>query len=263
MTAPPLDPLAVPDTRIGRAQLRVYSYCSGSAPTLLASADLTPLSTAYQTSPGMTLWTPESGGPEGDPGAITMSVPSSSGCAINYVPLGIEVRVAAGLGATAVDLNSLSCAQLAATLYADCWSRLSDIRVYRSGNPEPAPIVGDVSMHGGTCAPDPLFSRTPGCTANVGVAIDWGSRANGPLNVPGNFSVAVQGQALSPPPGGPTGTWTTAAPVTLGGQSGANQLTLQYEWQRTPCIAGRGSSAESAPPTLVASLELSRCIAHS
>jgi hypothetical protein len=249
----PLIPLAVADTKIGRAQLRVYNYCSTSSPTLLATANLKPLADEYQTVAGMTLWAPDLvGSGEGQPAGITLSVPDGSACEPSYLPIGVEMRVAAE-AAPGIDLTSTTCAQLAAMQYADCWSRLTEFRGYHSGNPDSEPRIGAVSMSGGTCSPDPLFSRTPSCTANVSVEIDWGSRGDGPLNVPANFSVSLNGQTLNPPAGSPTGVWTSATPLTVGGQSGANQLVVAYQWRDTnpshawgglQCRAGGGNPCQ-------------------
>lgn len=223
-------PLAVPETEILKAQVRYYDEChdpSHSAP--LAVRDLSPLKPAYQTASGMTLWGPSvAGQTEVDPTSFDLPVPLGTGCTQPYVPVGVEIRIA---GRDFIDLNQ-SCAALVSARFADCWSRRSEIRVFKSiGNAIAEPQFGDAHLAGGTCSQDPYFSRTTSCTANVSVFVNWGDRDDGPLNVPANFTVTVEGQNLLPPGGSPTGVWSSAGPIVVGASSGSNDINLSYDWE--------------------------------
>ena len=90
----------------------------------------------------------------------------------------------------------------------------------------------DVGLSGGTCAADPYFARTPTCTSYVTVDVDWGDLDAGNRNVPANFAITIEGQALTPPADGNAyGIWTRATPVLTNAVSGANAINLSYSWK--------------------------------
>jgi hypothetical protein len=247
-------PLAVPERQIMKAQLRYYNYCS-SPPTLLAKTYLSLLKDrdpmnpvalpGYQTVAGTSLWGPSRDGSENDPFAtvdptsIPLTLPPKAGCGQEYIPIGAEVRVA---GRTGIDIDSndpTACATLAAGRFTGCWSRLSEIRAWktRDATPPAGPQFGNVVLSGGTCAADPYFARTPSCASTIGVDVDWGDLDGlspgqpDPLNVAANFSVTIEGQALDPPTNGnASGTWTLTRPILTNAASGANPIDLTYSW---------------------------------
>ena len=229
-------PLAVPEQKIVKAQVRYYNHCTSPA-TLLAKSDLTPLKTAYQTVSGTTLWGPSVSGSQNipgatvDPTALALTMPASAGCGQAYVPIGVEIRVAG----RDVDIDTPSCATLSSSRFTGCWSRLSEIRAWKQRDPAVTPynpVFGDVVLGTAGCSPDSYFSRTPSCASSVSVNVDWGDLDDGTRNVPANFSVKIQGQALSPPAGAnASGTWTRIATIATNGTGGATQIDLAYAWK--------------------------------
>ena len=97
-------PIAVPDTAIVKAQLRYYDECSdpGHALPPIAIVDLAPLpaadQTAYQNAGGGALWGPQS---VTDPAVgdrsrpVSLALPSAASCGQAYLPVGVQVRIAA------------------------------------------------------------------------------------------------------------------------------------------------------------------------
>ena len=228
-------PLAVPDSQIEKAQIRYYNECTYNPnnpnASLLATADLRPLSSGYQTTSGDTLWGPAVGNPlpaDVSPIGVALTLPSSlNGCpnTLDYVPVGVEIRFTSEPN---VDINS-TCGTLATARFADCFRRVSQIRAYPApagGDTTAAPKIRAVSLSG--CSPDAYFSRpsTGSCSLGVNVDVDWGDRDDGPLNVPANFTVTANSVALAPV--GPlTGTWTgTGIPA----GSGANPVAVTLNW---------------------------------
>jgi Flp pilus assembly protein TadG len=233
-------PLAVPEQLIVKAQVRYYNLCNAGSPTLVAQSDLFPLKDAYQTVATTTLWGPQGIAvdpnptkdilpPGVDPTSIPLTVPADTSCSgVDYVPIGVEVRVA---GRKVVNLNQ-TCAQLIAARFADCWTYISSIRAWSSGTAAPEPRVHQVTFSGNgatPCAPDTYFSRTASCSALVQAYVDWGDRDDGPLDVPGNFSVSVEGQTINP--AGPVSGFWTGNVTDAGVASGANVIQLSYNWE--------------------------------
>ena len=222
-------PLAVPETEIVKAQVRYYDHCA-SPRRLLGSADLKPLKKMYQTVPGTVLWGPDTGGVEVDPSSIPVELPVSSGCAAEYVPIGVEIRVA---GRPTVDFTA-DCPTVAASRFGDCWSRLSQIRVWRD-TPATVPHFQGVTLEpaGGTsgCSPDAYFARNAAsCAYTATVYVDWLDRDDLELNVPANFSLTVNGTPLSPvDPSNAAGDWrSNGAIVTTA--AGASTVRLSWSW---------------------------------
>ena len=151
-------PLAVPDNAITKVQVRYYDECHN---TLLATQDLKPLAdqSGYASTGGM-LWGMPSGNPdEGDPGqSFGLSIPSYDSACGDYLAVGTEVRLASQDN---IDLNQ-SCSTLQTSRFADCFHRLSQIRVYNDGNPNAEPRITNVHLVGGCGAPaDAYFSTLP------------------------------------------------------------------------------------------------------
>lgn len=222
-------PIALPDQIIEQAQLRYYRECGPGAPALLATVPLNALGAPYQNVPGTTLWGKTLGdSPGGTPVGITLTMPDATACgASDYIPVSTEVRIA-GVPSSLLNIDALTCAQLSASRFADCWSRASNIRVFRD-NPRTEPWFQEVTLTGGTCAPDTLFARTTGtsCTYQVSVSIDW----NGIADEGRDFTVSVGGDNLTPPngpTGSPNGVWTSAG-SSNNDVLGRSDLTLTWE----------------------------------
>ena len=237
-------PLAIPNNIITKVQVRYYDECrdSGHA-SPLATKDLALLPAADQAAftagGGGGLWgLPDPSKPGlGDRNlAFPLPIPSYGGCGQAYLPIGVEVRIASR---DEVDLNA-SCATLAASKFADCFSRLSQIRVYNDGNADSQARLTNVRLSGGCAGPvDPYFGRRPNgatdCRYGVSAEVDWGTRDNPPLNVPGNFSVSANGTALTlaswnVPNGTAIYTSTSNAIVA---NPGANTVTISLAWSDT------------------------------
>jgi hypothetical protein len=230
-------PLAVPNNIIVKAQVRYYDECRN---TLLATRDLAPLPAAdqeaYQGVGGGTLWGLPSGtDPDvGDPGVgFGLAVPGYSGCNQPYLPIGVEVRIASR---DEIDLDA-SCATLAASRFADCFRRLSQIRVWNDASVIQEPRVQEVVLTGGCAAnADAYFGPLPvgatECSYGANVAVDWGDRAAVAPGNTSNFSVEVNGVTAIPPGGGPTGIWTIPA-GTLDANPGSNTVSVEVDWVDT------------------------------
>ncbi len=133
-------PIAVPEQDIRQAQIRYYNHCDPNAPVQLAKATLRPVDGAYQTASGTTLWAPTVGDAVGGtPTGISITWPASTSTCGPYAPIGAEVRIA-GVDSNVVDIDALSCQQLQAARFADCWTRVSNIRVFND-NPTTEPCV--------------------------------------------------------------------------------------------------------------------------
>ena len=233
-------PVGVPDTMVVKAQLRYFDECNDPSHTSpIATIDLAPFpdadQAAYQNAGGGTLWGPQS---VADPAvgdrshSVFLPIPSSGGCAQPYLPIGVQVRLTSS---DQVDINQ-SCATLASSKFADCFSRLSQIRVWTDGDPEMKPRVKDVVLTGG-CPFDSYFARLPdeatNCPYGATVNVEWGTRDDSVLAVAANFSVKVNGVALTPPaPNQPSGTWTTVGtPFTA--DPGPNDVSVEIDWTDT------------------------------
>jgi len=89
---------------------------------------------------------------------------------------------------------------VAALRFADCWSRLAEIRAWKS-NPRTTPWFSRVELTGASgpdgCSADPYFARNNvHCRYDVLVEVDWQDRDDEALNVPANFSLSVDGTPL-------------------------------------------------------------------
>ena len=237
-------PLAIPNTVITKVQVRYYDECRDPSHTSpLATKDLAPFPAADQAgfaaSGGGTLW----GLPlvDGDLSvgdknrAFPLTVPSYGGCSQDYLPIGVEVRIASR---DEVNLNQ-SCSTLIAIDFADCFTRISQFRVFSDGDPDNQVRITPVKITGGCGAPaDPYFSTLPvganNCSFGVTADVNWGSRDDGNLNVPANFTVSANGQAMTlvTPTSGQSGTWaTTGTPITFA--PGGNAVTITVNWADT------------------------------
>jgi hypothetical protein len=233
-------PLAVPNNVITKVQIRYYNECTGA---LISGStyDLKPLPTtptnyqaAYATSGGGQLWgLPNQTKPdEGDPNrSFGLALPGYDSSCGDYLAVGEEVRVA-----SQDDVNmNLTCAQLNALRYADCFHRLSQIRIYNDGNPTAQPRLTNVVLSGGCGGiADAYFSVLPtavtSCTYDVSASVNWGTRDDGNLNVPANFSVKANGVSLTPPSGSPSGVWSSSGGALTLSTAGANTISIALSW---------------------------------
>ena len=227
-------PLAVPNNVIEKVQVRYYNECTGAEITS-ARTDLGPLPAADQsgfvTQGGGTLWAKADLSGAGDKNlGVNLTLPAYSPSCGDYVPVGEEVRLASR---AEVDLNQ-TCAQLVTARYADCFHRLSQIRVWNDGNPNSQPRLTNVHVTDGCGAPaDGYFGRLPfganNCRFTVTAEVLWGDRDDGNLNVIGNFHVTANGVQLNPPSGSPTGVWSSN-PQAVTYAPGANTVTIGLDW---------------------------------
>ena len=225
-------PLAIPETEVVKAQVRYYDECT-SPRTLLASANLKPLKPQYQTVTGTVLWGPDTGNPTVDPTSIPLTVPPSAHCAgQSYIPVGVEVRVA---GRNWINLDQ-DCTAIAPLRFADCWSDLSRIRVFKD-TPSTEPWFKTVALTAsGTdgCSADPYFARNQThCTYSVVVHMDVVDMLGNPaLDVAANFTLRVNGTSLTPSQTTATGTWVSSGAIdntTLGGSN----VLVNWSWRDT------------------------------
>jgi hypothetical protein len=160
-------------------------------------------------------------------------MPSYDPACGDYVPVGVEVRVA-----SQDDVNmNLTCAQLLALKFADCFHRLSQIRVWNDGNANSQPRVPAVTLTGGCGGlADGYFSYLPtaslNCKYDVSVQVNWGTRNQGNTNVQGNFKVSANGTNV------PVSTWNpggVSTYATAGGaitaNPGPNPVTISLSWE--------------------------------
>jgi hypothetical protein len=230
-------PLAVPNNVITKVQVRYYNECTSPA-TLLWTRDLAQLPGSV-TGVG-TLWGLPNGG-AGDPNqGFLVTLPSYSTCTQAYLPIGVEVRIASR---DEIDFNAFSCQQLLAMQYADCFHRLSQIRVWSDGDPDNQVRIGDVHLTGGcgnNGSPDAYFDTLPvaqtTCTYGANVFVNWGGRDDPPNNsTPGTFTVRVNGTVA--PLVGPmvtNGYSQYSVPAgTLTANPGANTVTVSVSWTDT------------------------------
>jgi hypothetical protein len=246
-------PLAVPNNNITKVQVRYYNHCTSPA-TLLETRDLAPLPVTYQggfaAAGGGTLWgLPSAADPNvGDPNrSFGLTLPTYGGCSQAYLPVGVEVRIASR---NEIDLNSNTCGQLLAMQYADCFTRLSQIRIWNDGNADSQVRIGDVHLTGGCGNADAYFSPLPvgatDCRFGANVYVNWGGRDEGNKNVPANFSVTVNGTAATlagPLDDGSSGygLWTIPA-GTLTASAGPNDVTVAVNWTDTNASHSYGGS---------------------
>jgi hypothetical protein len=236
-------PLAVPNNVISKVQVRYYKECGSGAPSLIGQPhDLAPLPAADQSAfaiaGGGMLWAlPSTADPTvGDKSkSFDLAMPSYDPACGDYVPVGVEVRVASQ---DDVDLNQ-SCNALLASKFADCFHRLSQIRVWNDGNADNQPRIPRVSLTGGCGGlADAYFSYLPtaslNCKYDATVEVNWGTRDDGNKKVAANFSVKANGVTLN------LVSWdanTTAIYASSGGaitaNPGPNPVSLNLSWTDT------------------------------
>jgi Putative Flp pilus-assembly TadE/G-like len=236
-------PLAIPDNIVTKVQVRYFDQCTG---TELLKQDLAELPSGeyndYRNSGGGTLWAVPNGDPDGDGDLdgdrfTSVSLPMTAfdrvDCgALPYRPIAEQVRIAS---APDVDLNA-TCSDLQNANFADCFTRLSQIRIWDDGNPSAdEPLLKDVRVLGGCPEPgDEYFGVLPlgqsDCAYDVSVDVDWGSRDNGDLDVPANFKVSANGTLLAPAGGsGDTKTYTSSGGA-LSAAAGPTDISVTLEW---------------------------------
>ncbi|HET6616317.1 MAG TPA: pilus assembly protein TadG-related protein [Gemmatimonadota bacterium] len=233
-------PLAVPNNNITKVQVRYYDECRnqlipGSTQELAPLAD--PDQAGFAAAGGGTLWgikIPGSDPPEGDSSrSFDLVLPSYGGCGQDYLPIGVEVRLASR---DEIDINA-PCDALALSKFADCFRRLSQIRVWNDGDADTEPRVRDVFLTGGCPSADAYFGPLPvaatECRFGANVDVEWGTRDNDELAESDNFSVRVNGVDLDPPgPTTPSGLWSTAS-NTIIANPGANTVSVEVDWEDT------------------------------
>lgn len=271
ISASGLLPLGIPNNDIRKVQVRYYDECldPGHTGTPLAKVDMAPLPAADQTlyaaAGGGTLWGPQSDADpeEGDKTSVGLMVrpydPVDCGpTGLQYRPIGVQVRLTS---VDSIDING-SCATLAASRFADCFSRMSQLRVHETGSPEAQPRVTNVGLTGGCSATlgDAYFGPMPvdatDCRFGAEVEVNWGSRDDDNRNISANFTVKANGVALSPPEANtPSGIWfTTGTPLIA--NPGPNQVTVELDWEDTDpthnwtgaCSAGGGNPCKYNGP---------------
>jgi hypothetical protein len=234
-------PLAIPNNVISKVQVRYYNECTGAEITS-ARRDLAQLPAADQTAFGAAgggnLWAlPSAADPTvGDKNlSFNLVLPSYAPSCGDYVPVGVEVRLASR---DDIDLNQ-SCATLLAAKFADCFHRLSQIRIWNDGNANSQIRIPKISLTGGCGGPqDAYFSRLPvastNCKYDVEVQVNWGTRSTGSTNVPTNFTVTANGTNV------PLSNWVSngvSTYATSGGAitaaPGANPVTINAHWKDT------------------------------
>lgn len=237
-------PLAIPEEEIAKARIRFFNDCTGSP---MASSDLKPLQSAYQTASGMELWGPDPLGNASTvaPGTIslvtpsTVPVPNTATCGDSqrdYTPIRVELRIA---GREDIDISdAVACGTLQSTTSADCYPNISQVRVYRpdGGLFGDRPQVRDVSFSPSgarPCDTDVYYARTtatPSCTFDASVFMDWGSRPT--TNATFEASISVDGSAsvaLSGPT--PQGIWTAAqVPIS---ELGPDNVRVSWRYELT------------------------------
>ena len=240
-------PIAVPDNIVTKVQVRYFDQCTGKE---LLKQDLAKLDAGtfdgYQSKGGGTLWAVPGGDPTvGDP-SKSVSLPLNpydpADCpSSSYRPIAEQVRVTSSPD---VDIDQ-PCATLQDTSFADCFTRLSQIRVWNTGNADDEVRVREVRAYGGCGSPgDPYFGTLPfgqvNCHYDVEVVVDWGTRddASANLNVPDNFKVSANGVPLGDPiswdtttPGG-TATYASNGGA-LTALPGANDIQVSLSWEDT------------------------------
>ena len=257
-------PIAIPDNIVTQVQVRYYDQCTG---TELARQDLAQLPDgdydAYQSAGGGSLWAvPNATDDEvGDknralPGGLTLEGYDPADCGgLQYRPISEQVRLAS---TDDVDLDTLSCAQLQDSSFADCFTRLSQIRIWNTGNPDAQPRIKDVRILGGCPGPgDAYFDTLPlgltSCRYDVSVDVDWGTRDVPPNNVDANFTVRANGTrlALVSWDTGPSGVATYASSGSaFAAAPGPTDISVSvawedddptHSWAGSPCIDPSGT----------------------
>jgi Putative Flp pilus-assembly TadE/G-like len=233
-------PLGIPTPEIDHVEARFYNLCNRNSPVQIGTPYyLAPM--AAQTVAGVQVWgwSPSASSnakwttTSTDP-AIGLQMPARTTCAgMDYIPVGVEIRVA-GKTSPGIDLDSTDCATLSAMRYADCFTDLTEIRVWNGKPPTypNPPEVEDVRLSNTSCNPDSYFTRTASCgTQQATVNILWGAARLDPVNLShATYTVSLNGSALTPPADWQNG-WTGSVGVT--GAGGATPVTLSWSWQDT------------------------------
>jgi hypothetical protein len=232
-------PLAIPNNVVSKVQIRYYDECRDPNHTSpLAVKDLAPLPVADQGAwagtGGGTLWAlPAVDGDlsVGDKArSFHLPVPDYDPSCGDYLPIGVQVRLTSR---DEINING-DCGTLAASKFADCFNRLSQIRVWNDGNADSQPRLTNVTLTGGCPSEDAYFGTPLGglstCSYGVSAEVNWGTRDDGQLNVPANFQVSANGVQLNPPGGSPSGVWTTnGTPIVA--NPGPNPVTITLGWR--------------------------------
>ena len=160
-------PLAVPNNVITKVQVRYYDECAiplipehpSRSEILRHSRPRTRVASQRWVAGRCGACRAASVPTVGDPDrSFEPELPSYGGCGQAYLPIGTEVRIASR---NEIDLDALSCTQLLAMRYADCFSRLSQIRLWNDGDPDNQVRIGDVRLTGGCGNTDGYFGTLP------------------------------------------------------------------------------------------------------
>ena len=234
-------PLAVPNNVIDKVQVRYFDECRDpghTSPLSPGPLDLAPLPPADQggfaAAGGGTLWgLPSTSDPTvGDKNlSVALTVPSYAPACGDYLPIGVQVR----LSSNNVNLNQ-SCDALVTAKFADCFTRISQFRVFNDGNPASQPRLTNVRVLGGCGSPaDAYFGPLPvaqnDCRYDVSAEVHWGTRSSAPWDVPGNFRVTANGVNLPVSSWNPGGVSTYASSGgALIANPGANNISITLSW---------------------------------
>jgi hypothetical protein len=250
-------PLAVPNNIITNVQVRYYNECTGAE---IARRDLKPLpaadQTGFATAGGGMLWGLPSGS---DPNvgdrnlSFGLALPSYTTSCGDYLPIGVEVRLSSR---DDIDLDNPTCATLLAARYADCFHRLSQVRVYSDGNADDQARLKNVRVLGGCSGPgDGYFSTLPvaatNCNYDISAEVDWGTRDTPPNDDDDNFTVSANGipldlQSWDTGPGG-TAIYSSSGGAFVG-SPGANPVTVSLAWLDTDASHNFGGEPCVDPP---------------
>ena len=154
--------------------------------------------------------------PGGAPTGIPLNLPASTDCtaADEYIPVTAEVRLA-GVEPSVIDISTATCAQLVASRFADCWSRVSNIRVFKD-NPTTRALVPGARAQAPEARPVHPTRTSPcattpatNCRYTGPVSVDWNGFAGSAQA--SRFDLSIDGVDLDPPngpAGSPNGVWT-------------------------------------------------------
>ena len=244
-------PIAVPEQLIQQAQVRYIPYCNGTPGSYIAKVDLGPLPTGLQNATsGTTLWGPLNGSGVVQPVSITWP----TDCPGGDIQVGVEVRIA-GVPTDVVQIdeesaNGRTCQQLVAARYADCWTRLSNVRVYRS-IPNTEPWLSDVELYGNpdpACAPDAYFakpSNQSSCTYTASARIQFHGAILGGGTTIDDFQVSIGGTPATPTGGGGIGgspaVWNSQGSIT-NSAAGRSDVVVSWSWTDRDPTHTRGAT---------------------
>ena len=148
----------------------------------------------------------------------------------------MQVRLASREG---IDLNQ-SCATLTAIDFADCFTRLTQIRVWNDGNANSQPRVKEVTLTGGCGMPGDVISQRRSRTGRTATSAsppdstggrDNDDSPNNNRSVLANFTVTANGEPMTYSGGAccSAGTWATSGtPISFG--PGGNSIDLTLDW---------------------------------